>query len=341
MFVVLVITSVAYYTCYVDSQNISIQTSMSEYSKSELKELMSKKSKLDTFCNAFLVVISITASSFLTSLFIEKREKNNIVEDVIANDLFTSESFIAMLENEKSDSLLKKLEEKKYFSGHKVKTEMFAAIRDKLNNSPLDNKPLYYEKCSYDINCKECETYIEKEFFKRIKVKSLSSAFKEKEFILLSIASCPIKGIDTSEIKSFKIDGKNIDLKYIQKQPFKVDAMKIKQGYAEGINYVYKKTIDFSARNVKTIEIEYITRTPIDDGSYSCRLPYPCKSFNFKFSLDSKNYKINPIAFGFIDDAKDSPNRPQDRKNVTINFEDWIFPLDGVCVFLEKNTCKQ
>lgn len=343
MLIIIIFSFSVYYACYTDSQTISVETAqISETEGSEYyRKQMAKKIKLDTACNILITIITISASTFLTSIFIERRDKNNIIEDVIVNDLFTSESFINKLDEEKFNNLLSSLESKKHFSNNKIKAEMYAAIREKLNNAPLDGKPLYYEKCSYDINCKEYATHIEKEFIKTIKVKSLNGKFREKKFILLSIASCPIDGVETSEIKSFKIDGKNIDLKYIQKQSYKVDAMNVKQGYDEGTKYIYDKPIDFSVHNIKTIEIEYITRTPIDDGSYSCRLPYPCKSFNFKFSLDSKNYKINPIAFGFIDDAKDSPNRPRDRKNVTINFEDWIFPLDGVCVFLEKNTCKQ
>ncbi len=341
MTIILFIASAIYFVCYTDSQNIIIQASVSEYNKSEYKQLMIKKSYLDTACNATLAVISIAASSLLTSVFIEKRDKNNLINDVVVHDFLTSEYFVNKLDDDEFNNLLVSLEKKKYFTGNKMKAYMYAAIRKKLNTAPLDDKPLYYEKCTYDIKCRDYDDYIEKEFLKSIEVKCIDRCFKEKQFILLSVTNCPIDGLETSEIKSFKIDKKPIDLNLIKKAPFKVSSMSIKQGYSQGFNYCYDGIIDFSGTHKITIDVEYITRTPKDDATYTVRLPYPCKSFNFKFSLDSKNYNINPIAFGFIDDAKDSPNRSNDRKNVTINFEDWIFPLDGVCVILEKNACKK
>ena len=98
--------------------------------------------------------------------------------------------------------------------------------------------------------------------------------------------------------------------------------------------------MNFSNKTPIKIEVEYVTRCPKNDKVYTCRLQYPCKKFDFNFHLINDDYLINASAFGFIDDAESSPNRSDDAKNLSIKFENWIFPRDGVCICLEKSVAK-
>lgn len=285
-----------------------------------------------------LIVFSIFCSTTLSAIFIERNNANKIVEDVFVNDVFTTDRFWNMLNDEERSKALVTLDSLSHFDGNLTKGEMYDAVRRKINSFEGVKSEYFYEEYYLDVSCTVTDRYIEKRILKKAKVKSFSKAKRSQDFLILAIASPEQNEFVSAQINRVRINGKNLDLKYITGDSYRVenDRMSEKRGYMRHSIFKINKVLDFSNKTPQDIEVEYVTRCPLNDLVYTCRMPCACKKFNFKFQVETEGYVLNPVAFGFIDDAKDSPNHTEDRKNVSLRFEDWIFPQDGVCVYLEK-----
>ena len=93
-----------------------------------------------------------------------------------------------------------------------------------------------------------------------------------------------------------------------------------------------KEDVELSCDESTEISVSYITKVPLSDNLYTCRSKVPCKHFVVTVNLEnSPEYKLNAVAFGFLDTAKRSPDCVNDHE-VRVEFDDWIFSKDGVTV---------
>ena len=320
---------------------LSVQASSFTERNNDYYKIINEANRVTTYSQIILVVFSITGSALISTVLIEKKKSNKIVEEIFIDDFFTSNKFLDIIDDENKNRILDSLLAGKHFEGCKEKAEMLRAVIEKIN-LPVFDFDFCYEKCDLDIVCEIKENYIEKTVLKHVRIKSLEKTKNVKDYNILSISASDLVDITPVEIKKVRIDGTVLSESLIKKQSKPAsDSLNMKRGYSTNYSFCVDKTLNFSNKKPIDFQIEYTTRCPLNDISYFCRMPYPCKEFDFKFHVKNKNYHVNPSAFGFIDDAKDSPNSSSDRQSVSIKFEDWIFPLDGVCILLEKNVAKQ
>ncbi len=320
--------------------DLSIQVAQTNDNSKKL-QITQQYMERKAFSEISLVIFSVIASSVVSALIIEKRNSNKIIKEVFVDDFFATEEFVNLMDESQQKKLLGALEKELKFEGNNQKSEMYLTILEKLNKSVMDEGNLYYDKYYIDIKCEVKDHYIEKTIIRKIELKSMASSLKLKSYTLLSATLKQIAGRDSITIKQLKIDNKMVDIKELKTVKTEPDnSLYEKRGYDKKVAYLYEGCLNLSNKKPIEIELQYITRCPLNDLAYTCRMPYPCKNFSFQYSVKNEDYKLSPTAFGFIDDAKNSPNHSGDRRNVTINFNDWIFPLDGVCVYLEKNVAK-
>lgn len=337
-----IVTLLLYSYLRIQCNQLSIEVSNSDLPSTSVKIAKMKEdyNTMQTCSEIVLVVFSVVASSVLSAVFIEKRNSNKLIEDVLVEDFLTSKNFTKMLDDKEKEILLKNLESACNFHNCAEKSEMYMTIINKLNAPIIDGKNLYYEKYYLDIKCNITDKYIEKNILKRVKIKTLGKPLNDSEFLLLSAVLQKLSGgenpVNKPTLKINGIPASNKCKLLPEKEP--ENLLDKKRGYDIKLQYVYDGVLNFSNKKSIEIEIEYTTKCPLNDLIYTCRLPYPCKNFDFNFSVkDDCDYTISPAAFGFINDAANCPNRSGDRKSVSIKFDEWIFPLDGVCVCLEKN----
>ncbi len=335
-----IVSLLIYLNLRISTKEISVQVSSSQNNKEQEIQTQEYIEKT-ALSEVSLVVFSVIASSCLSTLFIEKRNTNKIIEEIFVDDFFTSDKFVKLIDEKDKKSLIKALEKDILFEGSKEKSEMYLTVREKLNSPDKEREALFYEKFYMDIKCEIKADYIEKKIVKNVRIKSINKSLRATSYRLLSTTLQEIAGVSSVEFLQLKINNqiKNKNVKTVTNDT--ISSLDKKSGYDKNIEYVYNGVLDFSNKEYIEIETQYITRCPLSDLAFACRMPYPCKNFEFKYSIvNSEEYEVIPTAFGFIDDAKNSPNHLEDRKSVSINFNDWIFPLDGVCVYLEKNVAK-
>lgn len=298
---------------------------------------------INVFKNCILIILSMLVTSFISALFIDTKSKNSVFADLIVNDIFSDSTFYTLLEKSHKQNILNGLESDVYFSGKTELQSMFASVRDSVLE--ISKEGIYYDKCSIDIQCRVHNDYIEKTILRTVKIKSYDkNGFRLTDYPLVTCTysdDIPYKPI---EMKALSIDNKPIDLSRIKRITLNdKSSLYTKSGYTASEKYVYDDIIDISYKKSKEIKVEYITRVPLNDKTYSCRMPYACKSFLLEYTIKQSqdNYGLNTVAFGFIDDATKTPNLSNDMSSVKVSFDNWIFPYDGVAVTIcehsEKN----
>ncbi len=294
---------------------------------------------INVFKNCILIVLSMLVSSFLSALLIDTKDKNSIVAELIINDVFSNCEFYSLLESPHKKKILNGLENEVYFSGKNELQSMFSSMRDSVLEISKDE--IYYDNCAIDIQCYIKDDYIEKRILRTVKIKSYDKSFRLTNYPLVKCTYSDALKYEHIEIKALSIDNKPIDLSKIRRIPLEGNSsLDTKSGYTVSEKYIYDDVIDTSYKKPKEIKVEYITRVPLNDKTYSCRMPYACKSFLFEYAIKQKHddYRLNTVAFGFIDDAKKTPNISDDISSVKVSFDNWIFPCDGVAVTLCENS---
>lgn len=290
------------------------------------------------FKDVFVVLTSTLGVNLLLSICLEKINQNKAFEDFFLNEIVSSPKFYENLSKEDKTTMLHALEANYYYNDSNIKKEMYKSITNKLKWG--NERDYIVTECKCDVSCYIHEDYIEKRIIKHIEIVPDTPNYKVEKFPLLNITSNKIAGKDAVELEKVEIENVEID---IDKRVYKgtkpnENNLDKRVGYDEFHELSLKKPITFDKDNVvpKKITIYYKTRTPITDLSYTCRMGSPCKKFEFRFEVkDSSQYQVRAYAFGFIDDGKNTPNFGDNNK-VVIQLNDWIFPNDGVTVFLNK-----
>lgn len=288
---------------------------------------------INVFKNCFLIVLSMLSSSFISALLIDTNSKNSVITDLMKEDIFSNPEFYSLLDQPLKQRILNQLEKYCYFSGQSELQYMFSSMRDSVLEMSKDK--IYYDKCSLVIQCTIENGYIEKHILRTINVKSYDDRLKLNEHLLMTCAYTAVNAYQAIDIQQFKIGGKTIPKSEIQEISIDSNSpFNDKSGYTVMKKYIYQNSIDINSKDSTEISLSYITRVPLSDRTYSCRMPYACKSFSFDFSLkaNSQDYRLNTVAFGFIDDGQKTPNLSEDHLSTKVSFNNWIFPYDGVAV---------
>lgn len=285
-----------------------------------------------------VVVFSVLGSSILSVLFIERRDKNNMISDFVFNDVFSSEDFIKGVTEENKKKMHENLEKSLYFNDSIYKSELYHSIRQKLNANEKDDG-CYFEKCEYDVTCKIFDNRIEKKIKKTMRLKSFKKQSNVADFVLGFFRSAKVNGYDSFKVLSITVNGKEYDNKYVKEVGVQHKISDIKSGYDNLKRYEFCQTLDVSRNKPIDIVFCYKTVVPTNDIVYTCRMHRECKNFSFRYKLEPQNgqqYRLSAAAFGFADDGNKTPNQKDDEPEISFEFNDWIFEHDGVSVTMVK-----
>lgn len=298
------------------------------------------KETLDICKNTLVVIMSVLGTSLISVPLIETKNNNSLFSQMIVKDIFSSEEFIQMLKDSDQEKILSNLECSRYFNNGREKQEMFKSIREKITK--ISNEPqqdIYYEKCDFKIRCEVFEDRIEKHITKTLFIRSFNQATKINKFHL---AQEQYGESNLTHIKNLtvKVGDDDYTKNIVTSQDISKKSNDIKSGYKKVLNYYIDKAITIPKKSFLEITISYVSTVDIDDLVFICRITRACKKFKFDYKVVSKTeskYKLNCAAFGFIDDACKTPNHNDDEPEICIEFNDWIFPKDGVYVTMVKN----
>lgn len=288
-----------------------------------------------------LVIASILGTTFLTSFMIEIRSKNDLYENIIANDFWGTPIFYRNLNPETKQQILATLERDLIFGENQQLEFMYRNIKEKLQQ--LSSESYYYEDCSYKVTCKIQKDRIEKCITRTIKIRAYRPNTIISNFPIVTWSGQPLDGLTGVTPFTFRhaiLDGKEVPRADIEERESSACSLAgVDSGYSFKITQLFKPSIPISPDKDTIISVSYDTVTPIDDIIYTCRAQVPCKKFSVDFHIiSSQEYKVYGRAFGFFDAAAHSPIVESANQTV-LAFNDWIFPYDGVVItFTRKNT---
>lgn len=294
------------------------------------------------FCvvkDSMTVLISILSINLLLSICIEKKSKNTMLRDIFSEEILSSEKFYDLFNAKEKADIFSAIETNYYKDANPSFNEIHKSINSKLIEYNDTNKKYIVNKCEFVIDCSVFDDYIEKSVVKKICV-TPAKGKKINDFSILKVTSEEIHGKETVELKQIKVNGKVLShQEYSISDDTSKNEAEQRLGYNKSKTIKLKKPLTFETDGKdKVIEIRYITRVPINDLSYICRMKMPCKKFSLDFEIENTdNYRVNAYAFGFIDDGKNSINQVDKHNRIKITFDDWIFPGDGVAIALQKS----
>ena len=274
-----------------------------------------------------LVVFTILLTSIITSGLIEVRSKNELYHDTVFHDVISNPAFYREFSDETKEEMLNNLEQELLFSGCRQIQNMYGSIQEKL--SEAKEAGYYTTECSYRVSVHISGDVITKEISRTLRLRSYRDTCKVEKLNILKWS-----GIEISE--HFTLLGVELNgmptKEYgceTTRDPSNIDSF---CGYTVSYHYYMEGSLQLSAQKDTVISVSYCTRVPISDNIYTCRSSVPCKKFSVSARLeDSPGYKINAVAFGFLDTAKRSPTRLADHE-VHVEFDDWVFNKDGIVV---------
>ena len=295
---------------------------------------------------ASLIGVSILATSMLSVYFIEVKNRNDSYHDFIYNELLSTPSFYEKLDNATQKKILKDLEKNLYFEGDEILSEIYAEMRGKMPK--FKEHFFYYDDYNVTVNCKVKDNQIQKSITKTFNLKSYDDTVTISNYPLANHV-CENENQNATIFDfSAKMMNKNgvyneIDVKIDKSQI--IDAMDKKCGYNSKTTVAMKDDLVLYKDKSVKITVNYKTIVDITDKMFILTTRAPCRKSNFTFGLSSENnshnkFKLVPCAFGFVDDAKNSHNDPDNEHMVTLTFPNWIFPKDGVVIELQEKAQK-
>lgn len=277
-----------------------------------------------------LVVFTILITSIITAFLVETRSKNELYHNTILDDVIANPVFYQSFSDETKQEILRNLEQQMLFLNNSKVQNMYESIQMKLLEATKEG--YYFSECSYHVSCKIDDTSILKKINRTIRLRSYENTH--------TIHNLPVlkwSGLHTIE-HHFSLDGISINGRSASKDSYRLkstqDSTYIDSfcGYSITYECVLIKPIELQANTDTIISISYTTRVPLSDNVYTCRSSVPCRRFLVDAHLeDSPNYKINALAFGFLDVATRSPV-PLSDNEIRVDFDDWVFNKDGVVI---------
>lgn len=305
-------------------------------------EAETNKIILEIVTNFLVVLISVLSTSILSIPLIEVREKNSLCEQMLKDDVLRTPQFFNSLTESQKKDMLQALESALHFDFDILKGSMYASIRSKINSSFETDNCVYLASCEYKVRC-----FIENESIRKTILKKLTLCTTKptsiSEFPLCSMSFSETESKNPLQISYLVVDDHicSIDTEVGTIVTENDHPLSQKSGYTITRKHYYKNPLKLSEKKSTVIEVQYTTIVPKNDKSYICRVSTPCQKFKFEFYLEGENrnqYRISLCAFGFIDNGRGTPNLHDDTPSASIEFNDWIFPQDGVAVtILEKS----
>lgn len=298
-----------------------------------IKNYMVNKAIYDAVKDVLIVLLSILGTNLILSFIIEVKKNNKLYDDFIANDLLCEGKFLKSLEKNQRDKIHKEIEKIDFFENNKIYSNMYDNIKNKIINTNYD---CYYENYTADVTCniKKDEGYIEKNEIISFDIYSIDKQKILSNYMLRRVTTALISNKEAFEWLEIKINGNSIDVKNDVNQRCE----NVKDGYdrisryEKIITYTLNKKLSLRQNKPVKIELYSISRTPLNDKVYSYRLKKPTNKFKFRFTIvDLETHKLHLSAYGFQDDARDTPFRSL-KNGVVCELKDWIFVNDGVVV---------
>lgn len=276
-----------------------------------------------------LVISTILLTAILTGLLIEVRTKNDIYADAVLQDVVANPVFYKEFSHQTKQAMLYELERELLFSNNASILEMYGSIKRKL--STVNKDGYYFSECNYHVVCSIQDDIITKEINRTIRLRSYDPQYTIQDLTVLNWTGPNHPDSDHFQLISIQYNSvttTNYEIVDVE-PPSDVDSF---CGYSISHQCKFTQEIELSSDADTRISVCYVTRVPISDNIYTCRSSVPCKNFSVDVFLENTpNYKLNAVAFGFLDSAKHSPATITDRE-VRISFDDWVFNKDGVSI---------
>lgn len=277
-----------------------------------------------------LVVFTILITSIITGFLVETRSKNELYHNTILDDVIANPVFYQSFSDDTKQEILHNLEQELLFSNNVKVQNMYESIQKKLSEATSEG--YYFSECSYHVSCKIDTTSILKRINRTIRLRSYANKYTVNNLPILKWSGLHTIG------HHFLLDQIYINGNPVPKDNYKLKATQDSShldsfcGYSVTYTCTLIKPIELQANTDTIISISYTTRVPLFDNVYTCRSSVPCRRFLVDAHLeDSPNYKINALAFGFLDVATRSPV-PLSDNEIRVDFDDWVFNKDGVVI---------
>ena len=284
----------------------------------------------------FLVIFTILLTTLLTARMIEVRGKNELYEDAILNDVVANPAFYKAFEDPVKRAMLARLEQELVFGDSADVQAMYSSIKEKL--ARVTAEKYYFSACSYRVKCTIADGIITKYINRTVKLRSFRPQDSIADFLALNWSGLgDIDGFFS--LKSITDESGN-------PRPFRNEGSSPPSaaesdsfcGYTINHKYKLSQPLPIFADRDTTVSITYTTRVPLSDNIYICRSSVPCKHFSVDVRLDnSPDFKLNTAAFGFFDTGVKA-SLQNDDSEVRLEFNDWVFNKDGVCVVFAPRT---
>jgi hypothetical protein len=286
-----------------------------------------------------LIITTLIASSFLSCLFIETRDKNDIFEKCIMGNILSSTKFYECLSDELKKDILNNIEQGMYFHKSATLEAMYQSIRCKLPG--FQDKGYYFQQYEVIISCDIYEDRIVKKVKRITDIRSFRDAYTVENYqIARNACSNAIRDYNIRNLKVYmdKCD-KAVESAYIKVESHETkNQLMKKSGYDWETTCTLLKPLNLSNEASTKIIIEYETTVSVKDSALLFRVPVPCAECTIQYKINSrtkKKYRLVSCAFGLNDTAEDSPNDDTE-DTVNIKFNDWIFPEDGAVIIAEE-----
>ncbi len=273
-----------------------------------------------------IVLTSIIGTTLITGFLIEKKSRNEIFTETFLDEL----AFSGQEHEKNRKKLLALLERDFYFGGSRKKQEIYESIIQRRDKA-LQN--YYLTKSEHQITCTIHPDRIEKEIVRVIWLRSYEETYVEKNFVLAGQVVSPYSTLTIQEVIINGEARSPSDYECMEDSK-SVGSLDQKNAYLKRRSYYCKQPLHLSNRRDTKIIVKYKTTVPPDDFTYSLRVRQPCKEYRLDFHIvdsQGRDCCLSAHAFGFCEDAINTPN-DSDPNRVIIQFEDWIFFNDGICV---------
>lgn len=293
---------------------------------------------IKTFKEVALVLFSAFGFNLIVGIFVKKKDNNDLYKQFISEDLLCDKEFIATL----PDSVISKIQNAYDSLNYPVESQaykdMCISASKKINEKKYE---YYYKQMAVNIDCEMQSDCIIKNISKTIEIMPFKKTYKIKNFTIAStISNNVLSDEKTLEIEKVTIDNRTIDVNKDLNFHIKdvVNKHQKRSNFNKELKYSLKKPIELTSQKSTKVQIDYVTRTSLNDKTYFGHLVTPCKKFDFEFSFkpsQNDKYTLYSKAFGFLENADETPIS-NDRYIVKYNFSNWCYLHNGVAIFIDK-----
>lgn len=290
---------------------------------------------LSIFKDILLAVLSIIGTSLLTTVFIEKNQKNVDYTELIANDIFASPEFYTNLTDSNKYKIHKYLEEYIY-NQNPIKSEIYNKCREKIHNP---NSRYYYSYFNMNVKYTQYDSYSQKDIQRVVKICSYDEKLTIDKLPLLTYNLSPTNLIKNFELVSVTIGTKKkpliIGKDVIPEKTSTTDSLLGKCGYTDTYTVYLQNPITLHKNEELLITVDYISRVTDEDMSVGFGVSVPCQKFIFNFEAPP-DMIVYAHTYSFLNPENHDPNS-RNRNILSLHFDNWLLPGEGVAICISSN----